>query len=356
MKVQAGPLREAVAAIFAAAGCSSDESTGLAANLVDANLCGHDSHGVIRVVQYIRYVNNGTVKRGQTISIVAETPTLVVVDGNLGFGQTIGRQTMALLSSKAKASGLALSSIRNSSHFGRVGAWAEQLAADGLISLHFTTTTGLGMLAVPFGGTDRRLSLCVIAAAVPVDGRDPLLLDCATTTTAEGKLRVARNKGVPVPPGQIVDKDGNPSTDANDFYAGGAILPMAGHKGHGLTIIADLLAGALSGGGCTAPGVTLMNSSMTSIAIDPGPVTDREAYFAEIRRFCDWVTGSPPKDEAARVLLPGEIEHMTRAKRNRDSIAIDDETWRQIVETAASVGLDSDRFQELTSRQASETG
>ena len=188
------------------------------------------------------------------MEVVGETSTSIVVDGNLGWGQVICGQTMEVVARKAKESGLAMSAIRNSGHMGRVGYWAEQLANDDLISLHFLNTTGKGMMAVPFGGTDRRLSLCAIAACVPVEQRPPLLLDFTTTVMAEGKLRVALNQGVAVPPGTIVDKQGQPTTDPKAFYDGGALLPIAAHKGHGLNMIADILSGALSGGGLYCPG------------------------------------------------------------------------------------------------------
>ena len=346
MLVQPDPLTNAVTNVFTAAGCDQTEAHGIAANLVDSNLVGHDSHGVIRVKQYINALNDGKVQKGRDINVTFESDSVAVIDGQMGFGQTIGRQSMDLLAGKAKKSGLAMACIRGAGHVGRVGAWAEQIAAQELVSLHFVNTTGLGMLAMPFGGTDRRLSLCVLAAGVPLENRQPVILDFATTMTAEGKVRVARNKGVPVPEGQIVDKEGNPTTDANDFYAGGAILPMAGHKGHGLTMLVDLLSGALSGGGCTTPGATQLENTMTSIAIDPAPITDREAYAAEVIRYCDWVTASPPKNPDSPVLLPGQIEQNVRAKR-KEGIPIDDETWQQIVETAEQVGVSQADFEAI---------
>src|SRR5690606_13466218 len=178
-------------------------------------------------------------------------------------------------------------------------------------------------------------------------GGPPILLDFTTTVVAEGKLQVARNKGLPVPEGTIVDRHGNPTTDPADFYAGGALLTIAGHKGHGLNIVTDLLAGALSGGGCTAPGVTVMENAMTSIAIDPAPLVDRAAYEAQILRFAGWVTASPPRDPARPVMMPGEMEHRTRQQRLRDGIPIDDTTWSQILEAGALFGVEADEIRRL---------
>lgn len=332
-------LTEFVSRIFLNAGCDHRESKCIARHLVDANLSGHDSHGVIRIMQYIDYLREGTVHPGQHIEIVRETNTAVVVDGKLGFGQVLGEETMEIVARKAKAFGMAMGSIGNSSHTGRLGDWAEQLAREDLISLHFLNTTGMGMMAVPFGGTDRRLSLCAFAACVPVAGRPPLLLDFTTTVMAEGKLRVARNKGETLPPGTIVDRNGQPSTDPNDFYDGGALLPIAAHKGHGLNMIVDILAGAVSGGGCTAPDEEILRNTMTCIAIDPSPLVNRDAYFDEIKRYCDWVTGSPPSKPGNEVLTPGALEHRTRIERKRNGIPVDTTTWNQILEIANSFGV-----------------
>jgi uncharacterized oxidoreductase len=267
MIIQAGPLEKATAAIFVAAGCEPGEADCVARHLVDSNLCGHDSHGVIRIARYLGFMKNGTVRPGQHAKVVFENATALVIDGNMGFGQVIGEETMNRLAPMAKKVGMALATIRNCGHAGRLGDWAEQLAQHGLISMHFLNTTGLGMMAMPFGGSDRRLSLNPLAICVPVAGRPPVLLDITTTTVAEGKLAVARNKGEKVPLGTIVDKAGNPTTDPNDFYAGGALLTVGGHKGYGLNVVTDLLSGGLSGGGCTRPGVTVMANTMTSLGM-----------------------------------------------------------------------------------------
>lgn len=340
MRIAADELTRIVTRIFAAAGSSPEEAACIARHLVDSDLVGHESHGVLRVIRYVQFLQKGDVVANATPEIVVDTPTALAVDGRMGYGQVIGELAIDRLAAKAKAAGVAIATIRRSGHLGRLGDWAERLAGHGLVSLHFLNTTGLGMMAVPFGGTDRRLSLCPLAIAVPVAGRHPVLLDMTTTTVAEGKLAWYRNKGEPIPEGWIVDKHGHPSTDPNDFYAGGALLPIAGHKGHGLCIMADILAGSLSGGGCTRPGVTSLENTMTSIAIDPGPLVDPTAWADEIRRFADWVTGSPPARPDGEVLMPGDIEHRHRIQRLADGILLDPTTWSQIEDAARLVGLE----------------
>ncbi len=347
MHIQAEALERVVTRIFAAAGCGGDEASCVARHLVDSNLCGHDSHGVIRVLRYVHFVRDGWVRTGQHIRVVTDAGSMVVIEGNRGFGQVICEEAMTLLAERTRAHGLALAALRNVAHIGRLGDWAEQLGRDGLVSLHFINTTGLGMLALPFGGSDRRMSLNPLSICVPVEGRPPILLDMTTTVVAEGKIAVARNKGERLAPGLIVDKSGAPSTDPEDFYAGGALLPIAGHKGAGLNFMTDLLSGALSGGGCTAPGVTELESSMTSIAIDPARLTDRGAYAAEVKRYADWVTASPPREPGGKVMAPGEVEQNTRAERARDGIPLDDATWSQIVEAAATGGITAREVESL---------
>ncbi len=347
MRIEAESLERIVERIFTAAGCEPSEALCVARHLVGSNLCGHDSHGVIRVSLYLDFIAAGKVRPGQRMTVVFESDTVAIVDGNLGFGQVIGEQAMDLLAAKAKASGLAMTAVRNSGHLGRLGHWAERLAEHDLVSLHFLNTTGYGMLAVPFGGSDRRLSLNPLSICVPVDGRRPILLDMSTSVVAQGKLSVARNRGDAVSPGTIVDKAGNPTTDPNEFFAGGALLTMGGHKGYALNVVVDLLAGALSGGGCTKPDETVLINTMTSIAVDPSPFTDRTAYFAEIERYLSWVAGSPPKAPDGRVLLPGDFEGETRVERQRDGIPLDDTTWGKMVDSGLSVGLTHDEIDRL---------
>ena len=347
MRIQATALEQIVERTFTAAGCAPDEASCVARHLVSSNLAGHDSHGVIRVSRYVGFMRDGEVQPGARMTVAFESDTAAVIDGNMGFGQVIGEQAMDLLADKAKSTGLALATIRNSAHLGRLGDWAEQLAEHGLVSLHFLNTTGKGMMAMPFGGSDRRLSLNPLAMCFPVKGRHPVLLDMTTSVVAEGKLAVARNKGEPVAPGTIVDKAGNPTTDPNDFYDGGALLTMAEHKGYVLNVLADLMSGGLSGGGCTRPNITVLVNTMTSIAIDPAPFTDEAAYFAEIDRYIGWVTGSPPKDPNRAVQMPGDFEHENRQARGRDGIPLDDTTWGDLVETALAAGVTQDEIDRM---------
>jgi uncharacterized oxidoreductase len=188
-------IQDFVQAIFVAAGSEPSEANIVASHLVDASLMGHDSHGVIRVSKYVSWLRAGQVRPNRHARIVSDRGALVVVDGDFGFGQVIGREAMEIAAARAASHGMATVAIRNSGHLGRIGAWPEMLAEHELASIHFVNTSGFGILVAPFGGSDRRLSANPIAAGVPIKGGRPIVLDIATSVIAEGKIQVARNKG-----------------------------------------------------------------------------------------------------------------------------------------------------------------
>ena len=223
----------------------------------------------------------------QTLKIVFENDAIAVVDGQFGFGQVMGEEAMKLGIDKAGRQGVAVVALRNSGHLGRIGDWAEMAASAGKVSLHFVNTSGGGILVAPFGGTQRRLSANPIAAGVPVTNGPPIILDISTCTIAEGKIKVAFNKGAKVPDGCILDGEGQPTDDPKAFYASppGAILPLGGHKGYGLSVIAEVLAGALTGGACSHFGVDRVANNMLSIILDPAFFQSADGFSAEIRRL-----------------------------------------------------------------------
>ncbi|MGH8800302.1 MAG: Ldh family oxidoreductase, partial [Casimicrobiaceae bacterium] len=258
MKTIAAPrLVALVTAIMQGAGSAPAEAATVARRLVDSNLVGHDSHGVIRVGKYLEWVRAGWLAPNRQPAVVFENDAVAIVEGNRGFGQVVGEFAGKLGTAKAARTGVALVGLRNCGHLGRVGDWAELAAAQSQVSLHFLNTSGAQRVA-PFGGSDRRLSTNPITVGVPLAGGDPVILDVTTSTVAEGKLFVAINKGERVPPGWIIDKDGKPTTDPNDFYDGGALLTVGAHKGSGLSIVVDLLAGALSTGKSSDPDDTVL--------------------------------------------------------------------------------------------------
>jgi hydroxycarboxylate dehydrogenase B len=336
--VSAPRLIELVAAIMHAAGCKPEEAATIARRLVDANLVGHDSHGVIRVGKYLEWMRSGWLRANQAPTIAFENDTIAIVDGNRGFGQVVGEFTGKLGTTKAAKTGIAMVGLRNCGHLGRVGDWAELAAAAGQVSLHFLNTSGAQRVA-PFGGSDRRLSTNPITVGVPIAGAEPVILDITTSMVAEGKLFVASNKGEQVPPGWIIDKHGRPTTEPSEFYDGGALLTVGAHKGSGLSIVVDLLAGAIATGRSSDPEDTVLRNNMLSIYIAPDVYDPGGAVSREAARFVDWIKASPPATPGQPVLLPGEIERMTRTRRLAEGIAIDDKTRADLVDAAESVGI-----------------
>jgi uncharacterized oxidoreductase len=333
-----------VASIFRAAGSDEVEAATIASHLVEASLMGHDSHGLIRISKYIDWLRAGEVVANQHAQVVTDRGALLVIDGGFGYGQVIGREAMELAAKRAHAHGVAAIAIRNSGHLGRIGAWPDMLARRGFASIHFVNTSGYGILVAPHGGSDRRFSANPIAAGVPMEGGDPYILDIATSSIAEGKIQVARNKGDKLPAGLLLDGQGRPTDDPEAFYADppGAILPFGAHKGSGLSFFCEILAGSLSGGFASnpqSPTAKRLVNNMLSMVFDPAAFGSAEAFAEDVSRLVDWSKATPPVRPGEAVLLPGEIERQTYAARLARGLPVDDETWRKIVATATSLGV-----------------
>jgi uncharacterized oxidoreductase len=344
-RIAAEALRAFTAAVFRAAGSDETEAWLVGDHLVDANLVGHDSHGVIRVAKYLDWHAQGQVVANRHVEVVRDSSCHLLIDGQFGYGQVIGREAIELAIGKAWQSGVCALAIRNAGHLGRIGAWAEQAAEAGLASIHFVNTSGFGILVAPFGGTDRRLSANPIAAGAPTADGAPLILDMSTSAIAEGKIQVARNQGKQLPGGCTIDADGKPNRDPERFYGPppGALLPIAGHKGSGLSVFCEILAGALTGGLTTNPSnetACRLVNNMTSILFDPDAFCGTHEFKAEVTRMAKWVKGSPPATPGGEILLPGELERRTRAERERDGIPVDAVTRRQIDDSVRALGLE----------------
>lgn len=337
-------LQEFIAKVFASASCERHEASVVADHLIQANLTGHDSHGVIRTPIYVRWLGEGKVRANQRLAVIFENDAVAVVDGQMGLGQSIANQAMTLGIQKTKNSGVAIIAIRNCGHVGRVGHWAEMLVGAGLVSLHFVNTSGLGLLVAPVGGISRRLSANPVAAGIPVAGGEPIIFDISTSSVAEGKLKVAFNKGVSVPDGCIIDAQGKPTNDPRVFYGDppGAILPFGGYKGYGLGLVAEILAGAITGSGCSQPGKTRLEQGMLSIILDPAVFQVQDRFLQEVKCFVDFVKSSEKASPTAEILVPGDIERRTRAERMAQGIELDENTWNQIATCAQSLGVRSD--------------
>jgi uncharacterized oxidoreductase len=349
MNIQHDRLRKLSTAIFTAAGCDKTEAERISHYLVEANLAGHDSHGVLRIPSYVDWLRTGKVHANKALKVVFENDVIAVVDGEFGFGQTVGEQAMELGIAKSERHGVAVVALRNSGHLGQIGAWSLMAARANRISIHFVNTSGAGILVPPHGGISRRISANPIAVGIPVQNGPPIVLDISTSTIAEGKIRLALNQGVPVPDHCLIDAQGRPTNDPKVFYGSppGAILPFAGHKGYGLAIIAEMLAGALTGSSCSNPSATRVVNGMLTIILSPRFFATEQEFYQEAQRFIAYVKSSEKVSPNAEILMPGELEEKTRQQRIRDGIEIDDTTWNQILATCRALQLTEDTVASL---------
>ena len=346
------PLTDFCAEIFARVGCQSEEASRVSASLVDSNLTGHDSHGVIRVPRYVDWVRTGDLVPNQSLERLVDTPVIGVVDGRFGFGQTMAPMAVDVGLEKAKATGLSAISLRNSGHVGRVGEWAERAAAAGFISIHFVNAAG-SILVAPFGGLERRLSTAPFCVGVPREGAPPVVLDFATSLVAEGKVNVASHGGKPLPPDALVGPDGKLSGDPALIYGplasegtrdhtrgAGAIRAFGEHKGSGLALLCELLGGSLTGNGATEPDRKFSNG-MFSLYLDPKRIDPAHVFDADMTRYLDWFSQGKTIPGQA-IFTPGEPERVSRAKRTQSGVPLSDEAWALITATARSVGVNRD--------------
>ena len=348
--IQASALRAQVAAIVQAAGSSPAEAEQVAANLVLANLSGHDSHGVGMVPRYVDAVAEGGLKPNASIEVKLDAGAMLAIDGRHGYGQIVGVQAMELGIARAKQHGSCIVSLAESHHLGRIGHFAEMATAQGLVSMHFVNVLSRPVVA-PWGGGDGRFGTNPCCIGVPLAGAPPFILDFATSRVAQGKMRVAHNKGERVPTGYLIDEHGAPTTDpgvvvvpqSNGLF--GALMTFGEHKGYGMAVACELLGGALTGSGTwhrPADTARTVLNGMLTVLIDPAKLGTQAAFEQEATAFIEWLRQSPTGAGFDAVKIAGEPERQARAAREREGIWLDDATWSEIVEAGKKVGVSVD--------------
>jgi uncharacterized oxidoreductase len=322
--------------IVAAGGSAPDEAVIVADHLVEANLRGHDSHGVGMLVAYVRDFEAGTLKANQAPDIVSDTGTISVWDGRAGYGQVVARRAVEWAIAAAQKHGVAVNGLRNAHHIGRVGTYGEIAARAGMVAMHFVNVASGPPGVAPFRGREGRFLTNPVCIAIPGTGKnEPILLDFATSRVALGKVRVAYNAKKPMFDGALLDHAGHPTTDPAVMYTQprGVVLPFGEHKGSGLALVCELLAGAIVGSPSvttnTPPELGIING-MLSIVIDPARLSARDSMMAEIDAMIAWVKSASPADPELPVLVAGEPERMARAERLVKGIEVDRETWSQL--------------------------
>jgi uncharacterized oxidoreductase len=327
--------------VFKALGSADTEASQVARGLVQANLYGHDSHGIGLVPNYVENVRRGHAVPGRTPRIVTDGGSIVALDGDSGFGQVNGEAAMDLVIARVARHGSAVVGLANTHHLGRIGQWGEQCAAAGLVSVHFVNVRSRPIVA-PWNGSDARVStnpFCVAVPHVP----HPLVLDYATAAVALGKTRVAVEEGKSMADGMLLDHHGRPTNDPSVMFRdreSGAILPFAQHKGWALSVMCELIGGALTGGHVQNGVDTIpFRNNMLTLAFDPARLGTASALGEEIQRLAAWVRASPAGTNGEGVLLPGEPERRTAAQRSVEGIPIG--TLDALARTAAALGIDS---------------
>ncbi len=352
-------LTEVLTRIFAAAGGEGEEPGVIARNLVGANLAGHDSHGVVRTQRYCDWVREGNVFFGCHVSTVFDAEAFALLEGNLGFGQSLGIEAVALGLEKARKQGVSIIGLRNAGHLGRIGEWAERACDEGFVSIHFVNAYRSRLVA-PFGGIGRAMGTNPVAIGMPCEGGD-FILDFATSTVAEGKVLVAKKGGKKLPDGALVGPDGALTTEPEVLYGPvgegelpnpskgpGAITAMGLHKGSGLSLACELLAGALTGSGTCGPGYEFHNG-MLSIYIDPARMDDGHDWAAAAKDYIDFVHSVKPRDPADPVLVPGDPERRRRRER-MPTLPLPAEAWASILASGVELGLDRTDLAALAER------
>lgn len=348
-------LIKLIGEIFVRAGCSTTEANRIAESLVGANLAGHDSHGVIRVGRYVEWLAAGIQYADKELVTLIDNGALLAVDGQYGMGQTVGPAAVNLGIERCGELGTAVVALRNAGHLGRIGEYAEMAAAAGLVSLHMVNVVGSQMVA-PFGASQRRMGTNPLAFGTPVKGRSPVIHDFATSIVAEGKALVALHGGPTLPTDALVDAHGNFTDDpsvlyklepdkAPDVMAGaGSLRAMGEHKGSGISVMCELMAGALTGAGTAGPRPVRFCNGMLSVYVNPAVLDTDGQFHALAAQYMDWFYEANAIDPAKPVMLPGDIERQRRSARQRDGLVIPADVWQTVVGAARSVGIDDERF------------
>lgn len=351
LEIPVGTLSDYLCRLFVSAGAESGEAEAIAHNLVEANLSGHDSHGVVRVPRYLRDMRRGHVKFGQQVEAVIDGDAFTLLEGHFGFGQVLGAQAVDIGIEKVAKHGVALVALRHAGHLGRIGAWAERACKAGYVSVHFVNVAR-SMLVAPFAAAERRMSTAPVTIGVVNPHGDDFILDFATSRIAEGKALIALKGGPKPPMGGLVDETGQPTDDPQVLYGdvpegevpnpragAGALVAMGDHKGSGLAIACELLAGALTGSGVCGPGEGPYNG-LLSIYIDPKVIDDGHDFGAVVNDYIEFVRGARPAEGVEAVMIPGDPERNARLAR-KNTLPLPTETWDSIVAAADHYGLKS---------------
>jgi uncharacterized oxidoreductase len=341
---QAESVERAGIALFREAGAARNQLKVIVGSLVKSSLMGHDSHGVIRIPEYLGFIADGSIVAAAPIKVERTSPTTAVVDCHRGFGAVGAERAIRESIEIARGHGTACVITRRCNHVGRLGAWVELAAEEGMIALATCNSPVHGHSVLPWGGRDGRLGTNPIAYAVPTGGM-PIVADFSTSIAPEGKIRFHRNEGKPVPDGWIVDAEGKPTNDPDAFYGPprGGILPLggsAGHKGFALALLVEILGNVLAG--FTTQDPRVFGNGVCFIVVNPSAFCPVDQFRQLMDETIAYIKSSRPAPGFEEVLLPGELEFRTQRHREEAGIPVDNATLEAVRGHGARLGVDVD--------------
>ncbi|MCZ6729171.1 MAG: Ldh family oxidoreductase [SAR324 cluster bacterium] len=337
--IEKAELEGFVGDVFRSAGYASEEAGLISRLMVAANLCGHDSHGVRQIPTYLKRIGEKQIVPNAPITVLRESPTTVLLDANLALGHVAAARALEMGVAKAREVKVSVAAVRNLNHIGRVGAYPEMAAEQGMICLAFVQ--GHIRSVAPFGGLDKKLATNPFSAAFPNPGGAPILLDFASSVVAANKIHQAYDRGVKTGEGWIMDERGNPVRDPALFVEGkAAMLPLGGgrgHKGYALSVVTDIIAGVLSGAGAAHTEREIANNSTLLITLDPEAFLPRKEYERQVGELVDYLRATATRPGDPPVMIPGEFEENHRREREAHGIPIEEPVWNHIQEAVAEL-------------------
>jgi LDH2 family malate/lactate/ureidoglycolate dehydrogenase len=325
--------------LFVAAGVDKKTAAALMHSLVLSNLMGVDSHGIVRVVEYLGALKTGAIQPESRPIIIRENDVVTVLDGRKGFGQIVARHTMRLTIDKAQLKGVGVGSFKNILHVGRLGEFVAMASDEGMIGIMFVNGGRPGGTVAPYGSNRGMLGTNPMAFSIPAGSSPAFLADFATSTVAEGKVRVALNKGEKLPPDCLIDKYGRPTDNPAELYDGGAITTFGSYKGYALSLLIEVLGGILSGGETPIfPGYDGMNNGF-AIAIEPGFFRSRPEFETAVNYLFTSVKEAPPALGSKGALIPGEPEAFQKSVREKEGILVDENTLAALKKGAEQLSV-----------------
>lgn len=324
-----------------------NESSIVAETLLESSLSGYDSHGLMRISPYVKEIRKKTIVPGTKIKCIRETLSSAYLDANKGLGPVAAKEAVQIANKKATQTGVGCVSIINANDIGRLGSYLLKPAEAGLITIIMVNDAGGGPSVAPWGGIDPFLSTNPLAAGIPWKKGTPIIIDISTSVTSSGKLQMLANRGECVPEGVLIDGQGNPSLDLCTFFSDpkkSALLPLggtiAGHKGFALSLLVDILAGALSGSECsTGTENKMLRNGVFILSVDPEKFVSLEDFQESVVRFLENLKTTTRIPGLEEILIPGERAFRERQKRIKNGIPIDKTTWSDIKKILIQVDL-----------------